>query len=225
MARTTKQAAQEKAAPSTGQRVGYVRVSSVDQNDARQLDGIALDKVFTDKCSGGTVDRPALQACLSHLREGDELVVHSMDRLARNTEHLLRIVRELTERGVTVRFMKGDMVFSGDENPMSKLMLTMMGAFAEFERNLIRERQREGIEIAKTQGVYKGRKPTLSAAQVVQLKVAVEAGESKVDVASRFGISRQTLYEYLKKPIQSAAGSEDMAHRRALEKRGQGRLV
>lgn len=225
MARTTKQAAQEKTAPATGQRVGYVRVSSVDQNDARQLDGVAVDKVFTDKCSGGTTARPGLQACLGHLREGDELFVHSMDRLARNVDDMRRIVRELTDRGVSVRFMKEQMTFSGDAGPMNQLMLTMMAAFAEFERSIIRERQREGIEIAKTKGVYKGRKPSLNDAQATELQVAIAAGESKTALASRFGISRQTLYDYMKKPIEGTSGGEDMAHRRALEKRGQGRLV
>jgi DNA invertase Pin-like site-specific DNA recombinase len=209
-----------------GQKVGYIRVSSVDQNTERQLDGIELDKVFTDKASGKDTNRPQLQAALDHLREGDELVTHSMDRLSRNLEDMRRLVRELTDRGVTVRFVKEGMAFTGDDSPMNQLLLSMLGAVAEFERSMIRERQREGIAIAKAKGgVFKGRKPTLDTGQVVTLQEKVAAGASKAAVAREFGVSRQTLYEYLKKPLEAVAGREDMAHRQALEKRGQGRLV
>jgi DNA invertase Pin-like site-specific DNA recombinase len=211
---------------SNGKKVGYIRVSTVDQNTDRQLDGIELDKVFTDKASGKDANRPQFQAALEYLREGDELVVHSMDRMARNTEDMRRLVRELTGRGVAVRFVKENMTFAGDDLPMNQLMLTMLSAFAEFERAMIRERQREGIAIAKAKGgVFKGRKPTLDAGQVVALQEKVAAGASKAAVARDFGISRQTLYEYMKKPLAAVAGCEDMAHRQALEKRGQGRLV
>lgn len=217
-----------KKTPATprGQRVGYIRVSSIDQNTDRQLDDIDLDKTFTDHCSGKDTDRPQLKAALEHLREGDELVIHSMDRLARNVEDMRRLVRELTSKGITVRFVKETMTFTGDDSPMNQLMLTLLGAFAEFERSMIRERQREGIVIAKAKGgKYKGRKPTLDASQVIVLQEKVAAGASKAAVARDFGISRQTLYEYLKRPLEAVAGREDMAHRQALEKRGQGRLV
>ena len=149
-----------------GQRVGYVRVSTLDQNTERQLDGIKLDKVFTDKASGRDTKRPQLAAALEYVREGDTLIVHSLDRLARNVDDLRRIVRELNERGVSVEFVKNRLTFSGGADPTARLMLTMLGAFAEFERELIRERQREGIAIAKAKGVYKGRKRALTPEQV-----------------------------------------------------------
>src|SRR5438309_2122999 len=159
-----------------GHRVGYVRVSTADQNTERQLDGIELDRVFTDKASGKDVKRPQLNAALEYLREGDKLVVHSLDRLARNAEDLLRIVRELTERGVSVQFVKNRLTFSGDTaDPMSKLMLTMLAGFATFERDLIRERQREGITLAKARGAYTGRRKALKSEEAVQLREMAEA--------------------------------------------------
>lgn len=184
-----------------GQRVGYVRVSSVDQNTSRQLDGVELDRVFTDHASGGTTNRPALAEALAFVRDGDCLVVHSMDRLARNLDDLRRIVRELTERGVSVEFVKEGQTFTGDaSSPMANLMLSMLGAFAEFERALIRERQREGIAIAKQEpGKYRGRAPALTADQVAELRArdAAQGGRGRAALAREFGVSRQTLYAYL----------------------------
>ena len=145
-----------------GQRVGYLRVSTVDQNTDRQLDGIALDKVFTDKTSGKDTNRPELTRALEYVREGDTLVVHSMDRLARNLEDLRRIVREFTGKGVRVEFVKESLTFTGEDSAMNTLLLSMLGAVAEFERSIILERQREGIAIAKAAGKYKGRKAALS---------------------------------------------------------------
>jgi DNA invertase Pin-like site-specific DNA recombinase len=179
-----------------GKRVGYIRVSSAEQNIGRQLEGIELDKSFTDKASGKDVKRPQLQAALEYLRDGDVLVVHSMDRLARNLDDLRGIVTELTARGVQIQFMKEGMLFTGDDTAMSKLLLSVMGAFAEFERSLLRERQREGIAIAKKAGVYKGRKPSLTAQRVVELHARISAGEKKAALAREFGISRETLYQY-----------------------------
>ncbi|RQT38653.1 recombinase family protein [Burkholderia contaminans] len=184
---------------SKGKHIGYIRVSTVDQSTERQLEGVDLDKVFTDKASGKDTDRPQLQAALGYLRDGDTLMVHSMDRLARNTEDLLRVVRELTERGVTVQFVKDVMTFTADKrNPQQELMMTMLAAFAQFERSLIRERQREGIAIAKANGVYKGRKPSLSPEQAVMLQQRVASGETKASIARDLGISRETLYQYLR---------------------------
>lgn len=177
-----------------GQRVGYVRVSTVDQNTERQLDGIELDKRFEDKASGKDTARPALTEALGYVREGDTLVVHSMDRLARNLEDLRRTVRELTERGVRVQFVKENLTFTGDDSPMSNLLLSMLGAVAEFERAMIRERQREGIAIAKAKGVYTGRKPALSEAQAVEVVARLAAGESAADLAREFGVARATVY-------------------------------
>ena len=148
--------------PSKGQRVGYLRVSSLDQNEVRQLEGLALDKRFTDKASGKDVKRPQLEAMQSFVREGDTVFCHSMDRLARNLDDLRRIVLGLTGRGVHIVFVKENLTFTGEDSPMSNLLLSVMGAFAQFERELIRERQREGIAIAKREGKYTGRKPSLS---------------------------------------------------------------
>ena len=184
------------AARRGGKRVGYIRVSSVDQNSGRQLEGIELDKSFTDKASGKDVKRPQLQAAFEYLRDGDVLVVHSMDRLARNLDDLRRIVTELTDRGVQIQFMKEGMLFTGEDTAMSKLLLSVMGAFAEFERSLLKERQREGIAIAKRAGVYKGRKPSLTAERAAQLRTRISAGEKKAALAREFGISRETLYQY-----------------------------
>jgi DNA invertase Pin-like site-specific DNA recombinase len=179
-----------------GKRVGYIRVSSVDQNEQRQLDGIELHKTFKDKASGKDTQRPQLQACLEYLRDGDVLVVHAMDRLARNLDDLRRIVTDLTHRGVQVQFMKEQLVFNGEDSAMSKLLLSVMGAFAEFERSLLRERQREGIAIAKKKGVYKGRKRSLTPERAQELNARVAGGEKKAALAREFGISRETLYQY-----------------------------
>jgi DNA invertase Pin-like site-specific DNA recombinase len=157
---------------------------------------VELDKTFSDKASGKDVKRPQLQAALDYLRDGDVLVVHSMDRLARNLDDLRRIVTDLTGRGVQVQFMKEGMLFTGDDTAMSKLLLSVMGAFSEFERALLRERQREGIAIAKKAGVYKGRKPSLTPERVAELRARIAAGEKKAVIAREFGISRETLYTY-----------------------------
>jgi DNA invertase Pin-like site-specific DNA recombinase len=196
---TSKQAAKT-AEPYRGQRVGYLRVSTLDQTTARQLDGEALDEVFEDKVSGATTERPQLQAALKHCRAGDTLVVHSMDRLARNLGDLKCLVEELTGRGVSVAFIKERQTFRPDaEDPMAKLMLHLLGAVAEFERDLIRGRQREGIEIAKAKGIYKGRAPKLTSEQAQELKAkdAANNGKGRTALAKAYGISRETLYQYL----------------------------
>lgn len=181
-----------------GKRIGYIRVSSFDQNPERQLEQVQVDKVFTDKASGKDVIRPELDALLSFIREGDTVIVHSMDRLARNLDDLRRLVQQLTGRGVCVMFIKENLTFTGEDSPMANLMLSVMGAFAEFERALIRERQLEGIALAKQRGAYRGRKKLLSADQVATLRQRVAAGEQKAQIARDIGISRETLYQYLK---------------------------
>jgi DNA invertase Pin-like site-specific DNA recombinase len=181
-----------------GQRIGYVRVSSFDQNPKRQLEQVQVDKVFTDKASGKDTQRPELDALLSFVRDGDTVVVHSMDRLARNLDDLRRLVQKLTKRGVRIEFAKESLSFTGEDSPMANLMLSVMGAFAEFERALIRERQREGIALAKQRGAYRGRKKSLSEPQIVELKRRIAEGEQKATVARDYGISRETLYQYLR---------------------------
>ena len=185
------------AARTRGQVVGYVRVSSVDQNTARQLEGVECDRVFTDKCSGKDTNRPQLQAALNYLREGDTLVVHSMDRLSRNLHDLSGLVKELTSQGVTVRFEGQGLTFTGEDDKMANLMLGILGAVAEFERAMIRERQAEGIAKAKKTGIYRGGKAKLTAEQVKELrKRAKEKGPNRAALAREFGISRETLYQY-----------------------------
>ena len=180
-----------------GQDVGYVRVSTIIQNTARQLDGVKLDRVFEDRASGKNTDRPQLTACLAHLREGDVLHSHSMDRLCRNLDDLRRIVKELTSKGVMVKFHKEGLTFNGDDSPMSNLLLNMLGAVSEFERQIILERMREGIAIAKVAGKYKGRKPALNPDRVKELVSRAAAGEKKTALAREFGISRETVYTYI----------------------------
>jgi DNA invertase Pin-like site-specific DNA recombinase len=184
--------------PLKGQRIGYVRVSSFDQNPDRQLEQVQVDKVFTDKASGKDTQRPQLDTLLTFVREGDTVVVHSMDRLARNLDDLRRLVQKLTKRGVRIEFVKECLTFTGEDSPMANLMLSVMGAFAEFERALIRERQREGIALAKQRGAYRGRKKALSPERAAELRQRADAGEQKSKLAREFGVSRETLYQYLR---------------------------
>lgn len=186
-----------------GQLVGYIRVSTLDQNTNRQeeqLAGHLLHRTFIDKASGKSLDRPELKRCLDHLREGDTLIVHSMDRLARNLDDLRGIVKYLTDKGVAVQFIKESMTFTSEENPLSQLMLSVMGAFAEFERSLIKERQREGIAIAKTKGVYTGRKNALSADKIAEIiaKDKTNNGKDRSALAREYGVARETLYKCLR---------------------------
>lgn len=183
-----------------GARIGYTRVSSIGQNDERQLSGIQLDRVFADVASGGSLSRIAFAEMMRYLRQGDILFVHSMDRLARNLLDLRMTVEELTVKGVEVRFINEGLTFSPSVSSSgSTLMLSILGAFAEFERALIRERQREGIALAKSRKVYKGRKRSLSNDQVRELATRLNEGESKSALARHFKVSRQTLYSYIKR--------------------------
>lgn len=176
-------------------RVGYIRVSSVDQNTDRQLDGMALDKRFTEKVSGSTTDRPQLQAMLEYVREGDTIVVHSIDRLARSLADLLRLVEDLTKRGIHVCFNKEQLEFTGEDNPTQHLMLSMMGAVAQFERSMIKERQREGIAKAKEKGVYKGRIKTVDDAAI---RTAISGGLSFRKAAKSLGVSLSSVQRAMK---------------------------
>lgn len=181
-----------------GQRIGYIRVSTFDQNPERQLEGIQVDRTFTETASGKDVNREQLKVLMTFVRTGDTVVLHSMDRLARNLDDLRRIVQFFTKNGVRIEFIKENLTFTGEDSPMANLMLSVMGAFAEFERALIRERQREGIVLAKQRGAYRGRKRALSDTDIVALKSRVAAGEKKAQIARDFGISRETLYQYLR---------------------------
>ncbi len=180
-----------------GLQVGYLRVSALDQKEVRQLDGMDLDKRFTDKVSGRDRNRPGLEQMIDFVREGDTVLCHSMDRLARNLDDLRLLVKKLTGKGVKVCFVKESLTFTGEDSPMANLLLSVMGAIAEFERELIKERQREGIALAKKRGAYRGRKRTLTAAQAIALLQRISAGESKTKLAKELGVSRNTVYMYL----------------------------
>lgn len=186
---------------STRAKVGYIRVSTIDQRTDRQLEGIELDRVFEDRVSGKNMkDRPQLAELIKYVREGDEVFVHSMDRLARNLEDLLQIVRTLTDKGVKISFLKENLSFDPDQAaaPMSKLILSVMGAVAEFERSLILERQREGIALAKERGVYKGRAKKVTPALLAQAKELLSAGHGASETAKELGVSRASLYRWFK---------------------------
>ncbi len=180
-----------------GKNIGYIRVSSFDQNTERQLDGIKLDKVFIDKASGKDVQRPQLEALLNYVRDGDTIIIHSMDRLARNLVDLRNLVNDVTKKDICIKFLKENLIFTNENSPMATLMLSIMGAFAEFERSLLKERQREGIELAKRRGAYPGRKKILNDEQIKVLQGRVNAGEKKAVLARELGISRETLYQYI----------------------------
>ena len=184
-------------------KVGYVRVSTIEQNPERQtseLHKIGAEKLFIDKCSGKDANRPQLKELLGYVREGDEVYIYSLDRLARNLAELSRILNDLQECGVTVFFIKENLKFEPLKAScaMSKLMFNIMGSFAEFERTLIRERQAEGIAIAKAKGIYTGGKPKLSSDQVSEIRQMVQDGIPKSKVAKKMGISRETVYQYLR---------------------------
>ena len=197
-----------------GQLVAYVRVSSAGQNLARQLEAVGeCDLIFTEKQSGkNTTDRPELAALIRHVRHGDHVVVASMDRLARSVIDLNDIVQQITgdpaehsdarpRKGASIEFLKERLIFSpGDADPMASFQLNMMGAFAQFERELIRQRQAEGIAAAKKRGAYKGRPRGLESDQIRSVRNAALAGTPKVQIAREHGISRSTLYRYLKQP-------------------------
>lgn len=178
--------------------IGYRRVSTILQNTERQLDGVTVDKMFEDKLSGKDTNRPQLQAMLEYTREGDTVVVHSLDRLGRNIDDLRALVKGMVGRGVTVKFMKENLVFSSEEsNPFAELMLNMLAAFAQFERSIIKERQKEGVQLAKAAGAYKGRKQEMTEERIAEIKRRSEAGEPKAQIAKDMKISRDTLYRYL----------------------------
>ena len=174
-------------------------MSSGDQNPERQLEQVLLDRVFTDQASGKDGHRPQLAALLDFVRDGDTVVVHSMDRLARNLDDLRRLVKTLTGKGIQIEFVREHLTFTGEDSPMAHLLLSVMGAFAEFERALMRERQREGIALAKKRGVYKGRNPSLQPDQAAELRQKAQAGAKKAVLAREYGISRETVYQYLRR--------------------------
>lgn len=169
--------------------IGYARVSTEEQNEARQLESFRtfhepISKTFIDKCSGKNMNRPQLKAMLEYVREGDVVVVSDFSRLARSTKDMLQIVQDLTDKGVGLISMKENL---DTETPQGKFMLTVFAALAELERATILQRQREGIEIAKSEGKYKGRKP-----------VPVDEDQFRAECA-KWRFSEQTARETMQK--------------------------
>ena len=181
-------------------KIGYIRVSTLEQNTTRQLDTLRskLDKIFTDKASGKNTQRSQLMAMMDYVREGDTVHVHSLDRLGRNTLELQQLIKQLTDKGVRVSTEKEGFTFDGNDGPVPCLMLSILSAFAEFERRLIKERQAEGIAKAKARGQHLGRRKALTPEKVTQLREQLNSGATKASAAEHFGIGLTTLYNYLK---------------------------
>lgn len=173
-------------------KVGYQRVSSANQNLARQELGEDVERLFSEKVSGKNTDRPALQEMIAFVREGDEVVVYSIDRLARDLRDLQGLIQQLNDKGVRVTFRSERLSFGAEaDDAFAKLQLQMMGAFAEFERNIIRKRQAEGIEKAKKRGAYKGRQSSIDPQVIAQMQAE---GLSPTQISRELGISRQSVY-------------------------------
>ncbi len=182
-----------------GKRIGYIRVSTEDQNPARQLIGMELDKSFIEYASGKNLKRPQLTALMDYVREDDIVVVHSTDRLARNVKELLDLVDRLNSKGVVVHFVKEGWFFRGKSDEMTRMLLTIIGAIAEYERQQTLERQREGIAIAKKEGKYKGGKTKMTPEKIRELEELLKTRAPKSEIALKLKISRFTLYRYLEK--------------------------
>ncbi len=178
----------------------YIRVSTVQQNTERQLVDVACDREYIEKVSGKDTNRPQLQAMLQNVRPGDFVNVHELSRLARNTKDLLNIVDQIINVDATIQFYKENLIFDGarKDDPFQKLMLTMLGAISTFERDLMLERQREGIAIAKSKGKYKGRKSNFTVEQVDKIKKDFTETKNKAELARKWKISRGYLYELVK---------------------------
>lgn len=183
----------------TGQKVGYIRVSTTEQNIARQIEafkGMNLDKVFVDKVSGKDRNRPQLKECLEYLRENDTLYVNAYSRLARSTKDFLDIAEELDKRNITLVSLKEHLDTS---TPQGRFMLTVFAGVNQFERELMLQRQREGIAEAKKNGKYKGRKKKEKPSNFDELyNKYMHRGMTATELAKECGVSRTVLYQWLK---------------------------
>lgn len=174
----------------------YKRVSTVIQNTERQLQDVPCDRLYEDKLSGKDTNRPEFQTMMNNLRFGDVINVHSLDRVGRNTKDILEIVQQVKDKGCVIHFHKENLKFDGTKTDMySELLLTILAGFSAFERNIILERQREGIAIAKEKGVYKGRKSKLTKEQVNTMKIDFENGLAKTEIAKKYGVTRAYVYQ------------------------------
>jgi len=190
-----------------GQRVAYIRVSSVDQNPERQLRTVGdCDRIFTDYEQGGAdrlASRRQLEELIAYIREGDHVVVSSMDRLARSVMDLNQLTRRITSKGATLQFATEQLAFLPrvDADPFAEFQMNLMGAFAQLERAMIRQRQAEGIAAAKKRGVYKGRAKRLDVDQIREVRAQAAEGIPKARIARTYGVSRSTLYRYLETSV------------------------
>jgi DNA invertase Pin-like site-specific DNA recombinase len=174
------------------------RVSTIIQSTERQLVDVPCDREFEDKLSGKDRNRPQLELMMSMLREGDEVNVHSLDRIGRNTKDILEIVEEIKEKGCLIRFHKENLTFDGTKDDLySDLMLTILSGFSTFERNIMLERQREGIAIAKKKGLYKGGKEKFGDDDKTEIKRLVEEGVSIAKISRMKSCSRPTIYKVI----------------------------
>lgn len=177
--------------------IGYARVSSTDQNYELQIDALkksGCKKIFSEKISGTTIERPELEACLDYLREGDTLLVTRIDRLARSLRDLQNLVHDLKKDNIELKAIEQPVDTS---TAAGKAFLDMLGVFAEFETNLRKERQLEGVAKAKAEGKYKGRKPT-ARAKAAQIHELLAQGLTKQAVADQLGIGVASVYRVLK---------------------------
>lgn len=183
-------------------KIAYIRVSTTEQNTDRQLDGLSFDKEFTEKVSGANAKRPELELMMDYIRDGDHVYVHSIDRLARSLVDLNVIVSQVIAKGATIHFETEQLVFDGNnENIHQTLHFNMLGAFAQFERSLIKQRQMEGIAKAKERNAYVdvGRKSSLTADQIAELKEMKSNGVKVSDLMTKFDVSRTSVYNYIGK--------------------------
>ena len=180
------------------QQIGYKRVSTLSQNTDRQLEGIELSRVFEDKVSGSTKHRPQLDAMLDHIRSGDAVHVHSIDRLARNLADLMSLIHAITDKGASIQFHKESMTFNGSNDAMQRMQMQIMGSVAEFERSMINERAAEGRAIAQAKGVKFGRKAALTNKQMAEVREQHTAGESVSKLAIDFDVARPAISRVLK---------------------------
>ena len=194
----------------SNQLIGYIRVSTREQSTGRQSDGmksLKLDKIFTEKASGKSKDRPELTNCMNYAREGDTLYIYSMDRLARSLNDLQAIITELVTKGVIVQFIKEGRTYSKDSSdPLNGLLLGILGTFAEFERNIMLERQAEGIAHAKANGTKSGKpfgKQPLDLSRRAEATTLCNQGHNITTIASLMKLSRASIYKLLSGHIKT----------------------
>lgn len=196
------------------QNIGYVRVSTYHQNTDRQLHGVHLDKVFEEKVSGNVEQRAILSQCLDFIRDGDTLHVHSIDRLARNSRHLLNLVNQIVDKGARVKFHSENLEFSGDESPLAVLQLQMLAAFAEFNRSIINEARREGQERARAAGKRIGQPQKLNQKQKQEIyDLWLKREFHCATLAKKYKVGETTIYTAVKE-LRAKSAKEAVADER-----------